>query len=175
MHHFILVMVALVGAFALYCLLDNPCKNSMRKYRLTEEMLEEELRQAEEVYPKQLFVSDNYIFHKTYERMRLFKVDDIVWMHKEYIRDHRYFYRKEYYIVIYTCDRKKSLMFCPYICHDESEIDMILEYFQKRFPHILVGYSKEAKRMFKKEYDRFLQVKYIYGIKERKYERKSEE
>lgn len=167
MHHFILVIIVLVGVVALYCLLEDSCKNSMRKYRLTEEMLEEELRQAEEVYPKQLFVSDSYIFHKIYERMRLYKVDDIVWMHKAYVRDHRHFYRKQYYIAIYTYERKKSLMFCPYLCHDESEIDTILDYFQNRFSHILVGYSKEAERMFKNEFERFLQVKYNYGIKER--------
>lgn len=68
--------------------------------------------------------------------------------------------------------RRKCIKFCPYPCHDERETDTILNYVSKRFPHILVGYSKEAKQMFKKDFERFLQVKYNYGI-EKRYERKT--
>ncbi len=170
-HNFFLIMGLVVVGFALFCIMGDPRTKTMRKYRLTEEILEDEFRSAEEVCKNQLYVSDNYVVHMLYAGMTVFKVEDIVWMHKEYIRDSRFFYRKEFYIVIYTNDRKKNLVFCPYPCHDEKEVDCILAYFDRRFPHILTGYSKEAKRTFEHEFERFLKVKYNYGLMKRKHAR----
>ncbi len=174
LHNFFLVLCFVVVCVCLYCIWDNPYTKAMKEYNLTEERLDAEFQCAEEVYKNQLYVSDNYIIHTLYAGMNVFKVEDVVWMYKEYIRDHKYLYRKEFYIVIYTKDRKKNLMFCPYPCHDERKVDDILNYFSQRFSHILIGYSKEAKRMFKHEFERFLQVKYRYGIKKRVYEREPE-
>ena len=47
---------------------------------------------------------------------------------------------------------------------DDTEEDQMMYYFSQKFPHIVVGYSKETKRIFKKEYERFLQIKYYSGL-----------
>lgn len=171
---FILSIFLILVIICVVTLCMDTYKKTLKKCGMTQQQLEREYQAADEVYKNALYVSDNYLISKYgLKGFIVCEIDDIVWMYKEYVRDVDYFMKKEYYIVFHTKKQKKCYLFVPWRCYEERETDKILDYFRKRFPHILVGYSKEAKQMFKQDFNAFLQVKYNYGIKKREHERKS--
>lgn len=159
-----------VGIALFVLLAQDQFAYQLKKYGITEEELEYDYQHADEVIRDTVFVGKKYMVAMIYASFTLYKIDDMVWMYKDYRRDK---YGKMYYLTIYSLDKKKKLLMIPSERYDTEE-DQVMYYFSQKFPHIVVGYSKETKRMFKKEYERFLQIKYYPGLqkeREQQYEK----
>lgn len=150
-----------MGVAIFVLLAQDQFAHQLKKYGVTEEELEYDYQHAEEVIKDTVFIGKKYMAVMIYASFALYKIDDIVWMYKDYRRDK--YHNKCYYLVIYSVDKKKRLLMVPSE-RDDTEEDQVMYYFSQKFPHIVVGYSKETKRMFKKEYERFLQIKYYPGL-----------
>ncbi len=158
----------ITGVIVFFCLNyfgANQVQREMKKYGITEDALEYEYQQAEEVVKDTVFVGRKYMIFLIYAGFIMYKIEDIVWIYKGAYKDK---YGKEnYYLVIYFFNKTKKQILIP-SAGDDAEEDQVMYYFSQKFPHVVVGYSKETEKMFKKEYERFLQIKYYPGLKKEK-------
>jgi len=115
------------------------------------ERLDYEFQKADEVADG-FYVSQEYTFGTGRLNNCIIKNSDIVWMYfkRDSIRNYGIFA-----ISIYTKDKKKIRL--------ERRVEdgkKILAYYEQNFPHIVIGDNAKLRRLFQKNYNAFLQLKY---------------
>jgi len=153
------VVSVAVGIIFFVLLGQDQYEHQLKKYAITEEELDYDYQHADEVVANTYFFGKKYMIALIYAGIMLYKLDDIVWVYKDVYTDKTG--KKNDYLVLHTIDKKKHAL-PP--AHDDTEADKLLYYFSQKCPHVVVGSSKETKRMFKNEFDRFLQIKYYPGL-----------
>ena len=162
---FAIVVTILFNLFILfYALIRNPFQNTLKKYNITEEDIDYDYQHADEVVKDMIYIGKKYFISIIYAGFFMLRNEDIVWMYKTSARGK---YGKYYYLVIYTLDKKKFTLMIPGD-YDDTQEDAVMFYFSQKFPHVIVGDSLKARKILKKDFETFLQIKYYPGLQKEK-------
>ena len=84
---------------------------------------------------------------------RIFRNKDMIWIFpwREQLR-----YKTNYCLEIHFLNQDKT----ETIGGSKQNTHQIKEYYEKNFPHIVVGYSDEISNLYKKDRNQFLQIRY---------------
>lgn len=168
---FAIVMTLLVNLLYVSILIYNPFKRALKKYCVTPERLDYDYQHAVEILKDTCYIGEKYFIHIKAASIVVIKNTDIVWIYKDYYyhtngtRFSKYEKRDE--LVIYTIDKKKY-EFTAYGGYTTDDILRIKKHYTEHFPHVLIGDGLERRRIFKEEYNRFLNIQYYPGLQKEK-------
>jgi hypothetical protein len=114
----------------------------------TMEDIEADLTSAVKV-GKKAYMGTNWIIHVTGERIALIPVSEIIWAYYYEIRQNGV---PSFYLIIH----KKNKVGCSILMRNKEEVMNVLNEIKQRELPIVIGYSKELMKIFKKEFDRFV-------------------
>lgn len=117
---------------------------------ITQEMIEADFLTAEQI-TKQVWVGRRFTIYMGGLTANIINNADQVWGY--------YYQRTGRYAVsqAWLYDKNKK---CTMINVSQADANRILENFVVNQPHVVIGYSKELEKLFKKEFDQFLALKY---------------
>lgn len=125
-------------------------KQHMKKWNADENDVNEDFVHAWEA-DDNFWVGDDYTFLAINDSAMMFPNRAIVWIYKE-----NFSRKNRDLLVFYTLDKRR---YTKYV--DKSMTECILAYYEKHNPAALVNqYNNELFRMFKENYDAFLNLKY---------------
>ena len=110
------------------------------------EKIEKELKSKRAIYFNnlKLYLTNNYIITKHY-RLKVISYEDLIWIYNE--KDHYNGILTNYSLIGYLKNKKKIIITTTY---DENDLIKIMKKIEKKNKDVLVGYSKENIKKFKK-------------------------
>lgn len=127
-------------------------KRYIRKWNVDDALANQDFVMAWEAVDD-LWIGEKYTFCVNRKVPFMIPNSEIVWMYKEDVKS-----KKQDRIVFYTLDKTKYSKNV-----DKGMVDCILSYYDKNFKRILIGNSEGYSRLFEKDYNVFLDIRYRQG------------
>ncbi|MBO5241634.1 MAG: hypothetical protein J6B19_03085 [Lachnospiraceae bacterium] len=162
------VMYATIFVFdvimILYYLTHNAMmKRMIKKCSISEMQIDWEFKDAYELIKDKVYVGEQYLFMAEPLYSGIIKLEDIVWVYSwcdklgPAIGNERWSVHN--YLYICTVDKHiHTFLIFPY--YDADKVNVVLAYFLRNVPHVIVGSSWKLFRMFLFDYKNFLGLVY---------------